>query len=483
MVGNTVRDLAQDLDPARSIHFVGVGGVGMSALAEILAARGFTVSGSDSRITERISALRHCGVRVFLQQGPQTIATLLAGCDHSPLVVVSTAVKESNPELAAVRAAGLEVVHRSDILAALLSPRQRSVAVAGSHGKTTTSTILSTLLLGAGLDPTVVVGGTVPWFGSNGHHGNDDLVVAEVDESDGTLVKFRPRLGIVTNVELDHTDHYRSLDDLLRTMSRFGGNCQTLITNADCPRLSATLPGTCQWSLRDNSTARYCFLPVSTSARDTVAAVYAGGKRLGQVKLPLAGRHNLANLAAAFSAALELGIPFRSLRKACRAIRAPGRRFELRAVVDERILVDDYAHHPTEVAATLAMARSMLGVADDSCPLPFSPHRVVTVFQPHRYSRTAQFLDAFAIALARSDVVLLTPIYGAGEQAIPGITHEALAAAVAKTGTRVKCFDSLKHVAADFLFHTRPGDLVIAMGAGSVNQLPGMLSSFQAVAA
>ena len=478
-----VRALVQDLDPARSIHFVGVGGVGMSALAEILAARGFTVSGSDSCITERINALRRCGVRIFRQQDARNIPILARCCDHSPLVVVSTAVKESNPELAAVRAAGLEVIHRSDLLAALLSPRLRSIAVAGSHGKTTTSTILSTLLMGVGLDPTVVVGGTVPWFGSNGRHGNDDLVVAEVDESDGTLVKFQPLLGIITNVELDHTDHYRSLGDLLHTMARFGGNCQTLLTNGDCPQLSKHLPGTRQWSLQDTSTAHYRFLPVRATANGTVADVHADGQRLGQVKLPLAGRHNLANLAAAFSAALELGISFRALRKACRAIRAPGRRFELRTVANGRILVDDYAHHPSEVAATLAMARSMVDVADGDCPLPFSPRRVVTVFQPHRYSRTGEFLEAFALALAQSDRVLLIPIYSAGERALPGISHEALAAAIARTGATVKCFDSLKHVAADFLIHTQPGDLVIAMGAGNVNQLPGLLTSSVALAA
>ncbi|OOV34630.1 UDP-N-acetylmuramate--L-alanine ligase [Candidatus Synechococcus spongiarum LMB bulk15M] len=474
--------MTHTLDPRRQIHFVGIGGAGMSALAEILMARGFHVSGSDICSSRSVDALRRAGARITLQQGPGAIDALRKDAPLPPLVVISSAIKDDNPELVAIRAAGkMDVIHRSDLLADLLAGHPRSVVVAGAHGKTTTSTILSTVLMEVGLDPTVVIGGVVPWFGSNGRHGCGDVVVAEADESDGTLVKFRPRIGVITNLELDHTDHYPDIDHLLDTMATFGRNCQTLLTNGDCPLLSQRLPGTRQWSLDGTSSAHYRFSEIRCSGQTSEAVVHAGSECLGPVVFPLTGLHNLANLAAALAAALELGIPFPALQKACEAIRAPGRRFEFHSVVDGRLLVDDYAHHPTEVAATLAMARLMVG--DDPSALPLTPKRVVVAFQPHRYSRTKDFLQEFALTLTAADAVLLLPIYSAGEESIAGVTHAALARAIADAGGTVHCFDSLEHLAQEFHRHTRPGDLMLAMGAGSVNRLPDLVRSAVPVAA
>ena len=448
----------------------------MSALAEILMARGFHVSGSDIRNSESVNALVRAGARISLQQGAAAVDALRKDAPLPPLVVVSSAIREDNPELMAIRAAGeMDVIHRSDLLADLLVSHPRSVVVAGAHGKTTSSTILSTILMETGLDPTVVIGGVVPWFGGNGRHGCGDVVVAEGDESDGTLVKFRPQIGVITNLELDHTDHYTDVNHLLGTMAEFGRNCQTLLTNGDCPLLSQHLPGTRQWSLDETSSAHYRFSNTRCSGRSSEAIVHAGSRCLGPVSFPLTGFHNLANLAAALATALELGIPFPALQKACEAIRAPGRRFEFHSVVDGRLLVDDYAHHPTEVAATLAMARLMVG--DDQSALPLTPQRVVIAFQPHRYSRTKDFLQQFALTLIAADVVLLLPIYSAGEESIAGVTHVALAKAIADAGGIVHCFDSLEHLAEEFHSHTRPGDLMLAMGAGSINRLPGLVRS------
>ena len=453
----------------------------MSALAEVLVARGFRVSGSDICCSRSVHTLRRAGAQISLQQGPEVVENLRKDHRLPPLVVTSSAIKEDNPELVAVRAAGeMEVIHRSDLLADLLASHPRSVAVAGAHGKTTTSTILSTVLMEAGTDPTVVVGGVVPWFGSNGRHGGGDVAVVEADESDGTLVKFRPRIGIITNLELDHTDHYTDISHLLDTMAEFGGNCQTLLTSGDCPLLSRHLPGTRQWSLDPASSAYYRFSHIRCFGRSSEAVVHAGAERLGPVVLPLTGLHNLANLAAALAAALEMGISFPALQKACEAVRAPGRRFEFHSVVDGRLLVDDYAHHPSEVAATLAMARLM--VDDDESPLPVTPKRVVIAFQPHRHSRTKEFLQEFASTLAAADVVLLLPIYGAGEESIAGVNHGVLAGAVGKAGGTVHCFGSLEHLAQELHSHTRPGDLVLAMGAGSINRLPGLVRAAVPVA-
>lgn len=454
----------------------------MSALAEVLMARGFRVSGSDICSSKSVNALGRAGAEITLQQGPEVVEDLRKNARLPPLVVTSSAIKEDNPELVAIRAAGeMEVIHRSDLLAELLDDHSHSIAVAGAHGKTTTSTILSTILMDVGMDPTVVVGGMVPWFGSNGRHGCGDVVVVEADESDGTLVKFRPRIGIITNLELDHTDHYTDISHLLDTMAEFGGNCQTLLTNGDCPLLSRHLPGTRQWSLDPTSSAHYHFSDIRCLGRSSEAVVHAGSERLGPVILPLTGLHNLANLAAALAAALEMGIPFPALQKACEAIRAPGRRFEFHSVVDGRLLVDDYAHHPSEVAATLAMARLM--VDDDESGLPVTPKRVVIAFQPHRHSRTKEFLREFALSLAAADAVLLLPIYGAGEESIAGVNHVALARAIGNAGGTVHCFGSLEHLAQELHSHTRPGDLVLAMGAGSINRLPGLVRSAIPIAA
>ena len=454
----------------------------MSALAEVLMACGFRVSGSDICSSRSVNALRRAGARITLQQSSSAVDALRKDAQLPPLVVISSAIKEDNSELVAIRAAGeMTVIHRSDLLADLLAGHSRSVVVAGSHGKTTTSTILSTILKEVGMDPTVVIGGVVPWFGSNGRHGCGDVVVAEADESDGTLVKFRPQIGIITNLELDHTDHYTDINHLLDTMAEFGGNCQTLLTNGDCPLLSRHLPGTRQWSLDQTSSAHYRLSDIRCFGQASEAVVHAGSQCLGPVVLPLTGLHNLANLAAALAAALELGISFSALQKACEAIRAPGRRFEFHSVVDGRLLVDDYAHHPSEVAATLAMARLM--VEDDESALPLTPKRVVVAFQPHRYSRTKDFLQEFALTLAGADMVLLLPIYGAGEEPIAGVNHVALARAIAKAGGTVRCFDSLEYLAQEFHSHTRPGDLMLAMGAGSINRLPGLVRSAVPMAA
>ena len=454
----------------------------MSALAEVLMACGFRVSGSDICSSRSVNALRRAGARITLQQSSSAVDALRKDAQLPPLVVISSAIKEDNSELVAIRAAGeMTVIHRSDLLADLLAGHSRSVVVAGSHGKTTTSTILSTILKEVGMDPTVVIGGVVPWFGSNGRHGCGDVVVAEADESDGTLVKFRPQIGIITNLELDHTDHYTDINHLLDTMAEFGGNCQTLLTNGDCPLLSRHLPGTRQWSLDQTSSAHYRFSDIRCFGQASEAVVHAGSQCLGPVVLPLTGLHNLANLAAALAAALELGISFSALQKTCEAIRAPGRRFEFHSVVDGRLLVDDYAHHPSEVAATLAMARLM--VEDDESALPLTPKRVVVAFQPHRYSRTKDFLQEFALTLAGADMVLLLPIYGAGEEPIAGVNHVALARAIAKAGGTVRCFDSLEYLAQEFHSHTRPGDLMLAMGAGSINRLPGLVRSAVPMAA
>ncbi len=466
------------LDRHQPLHFIGVGGIGMSALAGILAQRGHAVSGSDPREGKVGDQLRQLGVRVFREQNAATVAAIRGATSQTPLVVISSAVPASNPELLEVRRLGLPVCHRSDVLAALINS-QPSIAVAGSHGKTTTSTLVATLLAVTGQDPTAVIGGVVPAFGSNGHHGTGELLVAEADESDGSLVKFRPRLGLITNLELDHTDHYSDLDALISTLQRFANGSTRLLANRDCPILREHFEASHWWSVE--SPVGVDFAAIATDERGDGSTVdfYEAGSLVGSLELPLPGRHNLSNAAAALAACRLEGVPFTALREAVASLQPPGRRFDFRGDWHGRQVVDDYANHPSAVAATLGMARLML--QSGRSPLPSLPSRIMAVFQPHRYSRTAQFLDGFAQALSQADAVLIAPLYTAGEEPIEGISSEALGRAIQRLAPdlQVLVAGSLDELAEQVASTSLAGDLVLAMGAGDVNGLWDRLASLR----
>ena len=454
----------------------------MSAIAGILADRGYAVSGSDPRDNAVLQDLRSRGVRVFREQSAATINAIRSGTSRAPLVVVSSAVPAHNLELEEARRAGLQVLHRSDVLASLIAD-QRSVAVAGSHGKTTTSTLIATLLHATNHDPTAVIGGVVPAFGSNGRNGQGALLVAEADESDGTLVKFQAWLGVITNLELDHTDHYPDLAALIATLQRFGRGCQQLLANRDCPILSEQFEASHWWSIRDPDGVAFAALPEQLHGDGTEASFYENGTCVGRFRLPLPGLHNLSNAVAAMAVCRLHGVSFAELRRAVEGLQAPGRRFDYRGTWHGRQVVDDYAHHPSEVEATLATARLMVNSGRST--LPETPQRLLAIFQPHRYSRTAEFLDAFAQALSQADAVILAPLYAAGEAPIPGISSAALAAAIGrlKPDLPVAVTASLDELTEAVANNSRAGDLVLAMGAGDVNGLWGRLQQRQEPAA
>ncbi|NDC13934.1 MAG: UDP-N-acetylmuramate--L-alanine ligase [Synechococcaceae bacterium WB9_2_170] len=437
--------MAPLLDRHQPIHFIGVGGIGMSALAGILAQRGFVVSGSDSRDNTVLDNLRRSGVRVFRQQSRATVAAIRSGTSRPPLVVISSAVPKTNPELLEAQRVGLSICHRSDVLAALIRA-QPSVAVAGSHGKTTTSTLIATLLEATNHDPTA-------------------------DESDGSLVKFQAHLAVLTNVELDHTDHYPNLEALISTLKRFASRSKTLLANRDCPILREHFMATCWWSTQSPKGVDFAAIAVQERGDGTRADFYEKGQKVGSFELPLPGRHNLSNAAAAMAACRLEGVSFAELRLAVAALKPPGRRFDFRGTWHGRLVVDDYAHHPSEVAATLAMAQLML--SSGRSPLPISPKRLVTVFQPHRYSRTAQFLDGFAQALSQAERVVIAPLYAAGEAPISGVSSGALAKAIQRLSPRcvVGVATDLDDLAQQVAAISTEGDLVLAMGAGDVNSL------------
>ena len=442
----------------------------MSALAAILAERGFNVTGSDPREGAVMDQLRRRGVRVFRQQNASTVDAICSGTSIPPLVVTSTAVPESNTELRQAVRAGLQVVHRSDLLAALINA-QPSIAVAGSHGKTTTSSLVASLLQATNQDPTAVIGGIVPAFGSNGRVGKGRLLVAEADESDGSLVKFHPHLALLTNVELDHTDHYPNLEALVATLQRFASGAGQLLANRDCPVLRDQFKADHWWSINSPEGVSFAAIARQEQGDGTLADWYEHGQPIGQIELPLPGRHNLSNAAAAIAACRLEAVSFADLRQAIATLQPPVRRFDYRGNWHGRQVVDDYAHHPSEVSATLAMARLM--VTSGRSPLPLVPRRLVAVFQPHRYTRTAEFLPAFAAALTAADAVLLAPLYGAGETPIAGVDSHALAAAIRSLDSQLalEVCESLESLAELLARSSREGDLVLAMGAGDVNHL------------
>lgn len=463
------------LDIQIPVHFIGAGGIGMSALAQILLSRGHRVSGSDRRLSPAMESLKSAGMVAFDSQ----VAANFQALDHldrpSPIVVISSAIPDHNPELVAARDRKLEVWHRSDLLAALID-QQPSIAIAGSHGKTTTSTVVTTLLHGAGEDPTAVIGGIVPCYGSNGHAGQGRLLVAEADESDGSLVKFGASLGVITNLELDHTDHYRDLDDLIATLQRFGHGCKRLLANQDDPILSEHFQADAWWSIQRSDNVDFAGLPVALEGDRTIADLYEQGNFVGQISLPMPGLHNLSNTIGALAACRMEGVPLEHLISHIPALKTPGRRFDYRGDWQGRQIVDDYAHHPSEVAATLDMANLM--VSSGRSPLPKSPQRLVAVFQPHRYSRTQEFQNQFAEALISAELVLLAPVFSAGEAEMPGVNSEALASIMQELSTNqsVLVASTMDELVTLVKEHSLPDDLVLAMGAGDVNSLWSRLS-------
>jgi len=462
--------LTNPLNTQHPIHFIGIGGIGMSGLATILAKRGFTISGSDQKNSGTLKHLSAQGIQIFHKQNATNIQKICINRFLQPLVVTSSAIPDHNPELRAAKKAHLKIFHRSDILASLIK-KQPSIVVAGTHGKTTTSTFLTTFLAKANQDPTAVIGGLVPYYNSNSHTGLGKLLIAEADESDGSLVKLQSHLGIITNLELDHTDHYKNLRELINTMKIFGKNCKRLLANHDCPNLKKHIKASAWWSIETCKGVDFSALPIKLDGDQTIADIYEKGLKVGQIILPIPGLHNLSNAIAAIAACRMEGIPFEVLQKNIAYLQTPGRRFDFRGIWKGRQLVDDYAHHPSEVNATLNMAR--LIIESGTSQLPNQAKRLVTIFEPHRYSRINQFLEDFANALGKSDLVLIAPIYSAGERPIPKASSQTLADCIKEKypKTPVLAAKSLEELTVFVENYTKKDDLLITMGAGDINQL------------
>ncbi len=452
------------LGKTRRVHFIGIGGSGMSGIAELLANLGYVVTGSDekrSSVTHRLSEL---GVGVTEGHSASHIG-------EADVVVVSSAVKPSNPEVVEALSRRIPVIPRAEMLAELMRLRY-SIAVAGAHGKTTTTSMIALVLERAGLDPTAVIGGRLSAFGSNARLGRGPLMVAEADESDRSFLKLFPTMAVVTNIDYEHLDSYGGFEDLQQAFVDFANKVPfygAVITCADDPHLAAIVPRLTrrvvtyglesEWA--DISARDIQLGPMSVTA--TITRRQSGGVSPGALRLNVPGRHNLLNALATVAVGLELDVPFERIASGLEEFKGAERRFEVRGEANGVLVVDDYGHHPTEIAAVLAAAKTL-------------NRRIVVAFQPHRYSRTAALLDTFGPALAGADHIVLTDIYSAGEDPLPGATLEQLAASVrAAVSAPVDIVPVIDDVPPALARLAWPGDVVITLGAGSIGTVPDRL--------
>lgn len=455
------------LGKTRHVHFIGVGGIGMSGIAELLANLGYVVSGSDARrspVTDRLESL---GIRLSVGHAAEHVR----GAD---VVVVSSAVRPANAEVVEAHRLGVPVIPRAEMLAELMRLRY-AIAVAGAHGKTTTTSMIALVLERAGLDPTAVIGGRLSAFGSNARLGRGALMVAEADESDRSFLKLFPTIAVITNIDHEHLESYGGFDELQQAFVDFANKVPfygAVVACADDSDLAAVLPKMTRrlitYGLQTPGaevTADDVTLgPMTASARvHRRAPGESSPTTLGRIVLNVPGRHNLSNALAAVAVGLELDLSFARIASGLEQFRGAERRFEVKGEPNGILIVDDYGHHPTEIAAVLAAARSL-------------QRKVHVVFQPHRYSRTAALLASFGPALAAADHIVLTDIYAAGEDPIPGVTVETLADAIRRaTDVPLDVVPRLDDVPALVASTARPGDVVITLGAGSVGTLPDRL--------
>jgi UDP-N-acetylmuramate--alanine ligase len=436
---------------AQRVHFIGIGGIGMSGIAEILLNLGYAVSGSDlkrSSITNRLESL---GVVLFEGHAAANVV-------GSGVVVVSSAVNESNPEVAEARARKIPVIQRAEMLAELMRLKY-GIAVAGMHGKTTTTSMVAAVLAAGDLDPTVVVGGRVDALGSNARLGKSHYLVAEADESDRSFLKLSPILSVVTNLDREHMDCYRDMADVedafVEFMNRvpfYGAN----VVCADNPALQQVLPRVRRRVFTYGASLEADTLPASGTARSRFEVATAQNV-LGPFELHVPGRHNVLNATAAVAIAAQLDLPEKAIIEGLRSFRGVDRRFQQKGSVQGITVVDDYGHHPTEIRATLQAARDC------------GYRHIHVLFQPHRYTRTRDLIDEFAICFDDASTVEILDIYAASEDPIPGVTAQALADRIGRSAVRYAA--SPEAAIESILNRAEPGDLILTLGAGNVSQL------------
>lgn len=441
----------------RHIHMVGIGGAGMSGIAEVLLNQGYDISGSDLSDSAVVRHLRSLGARVAVGHAAENVGDV-------QVLVKSTAIGDDNPELVEARRRNIAIIPRAEMLAELMRLRQ-GIAIAGTHGKTTTTSLTATIFDAAGLDPTVIIGGRLNVYGANAHLGHGKYLIAEADESDGSFLCLLPIINVVTNVDEDHLDYYRNREGIDAAFVQFMNNIPFYGINVVCgddPGVRALLPRVKRPVLTYGFAAdsHLRAVPLESGPRSRFE-VWRGNAKLGEASLPQPGRHNILNALAAIGAAMAADISFERCAEGLSGFGGVGRRFEFKGEKDGVTVVDDYGHHPAEIAATLTTARQV-----------FPGRRIVAAFQPHRFSRTQAHFGEFCKVFDQVDMVLLTEIYAASEKPIPGISGQSLAQGVRQiSATPVYYYQTLEAMTQALPKLLRAGDVLLTLGAGSITRL------------
>ncbi len=430
----------------------------MSSIAKVLLEMGYNVSGSDAQASAVTTKLATAGAKVYTGHSYENVADTQA-------VVVSTAIPKTNPEVQAAIDKGIPVYHRADMLAFLMS-KQKGIAVAGAHGKTTTTSMIALMLERANTDPTIVIGGELDSIGGSAKLGHGSYIVAEADESDGSFLKLSPQIAIVTNIENDHMDYYKTMDNILRTFSEFlhkldptDGIAILCFDNTHVRNIAANLERRyVSYALEHE--ADYTARNIKSDGPVSVFDVYQQGNLLGTAKISVPGIHNVSNALAAVAVGMNAGLSFSQIVEGLGMFQGAKRRFQSKGRVNGVWVVDDYAHHPTEISTTLLGARQT------------EPKRLICVFQPHRYTRTKFLQKEFGSAFSQADLLILTDIYSAGEQPIPGVNGETIKNEIeCQTDQRVTYVPDKDKIARYLAEIVQAGDLVITMGAGNIYQV------------
>lgn len=441
----------------RKIHFVGIGGIGMSGIAELLLNLGYRVSGSDLRESETTRRLADLGGEIVIGHSAENLINV-------DVVVTSTAVKADNAEVLEAHRRHIAVIPRAEMLAELMRMKY-GIAIAGTHGKTTTTSMMSVVLQHAGVDPTAVIGGKLDAFGSNAKLGRGKFLVAEADESDGSFMLLSPTIAVVTNIDLDHLDYYSGIEQIKQIFVDFINKVPfygRAILCLEDRNVQAILPEVKKRFSTYGFSSQADFYAQDIQQRQgrTSFTAFYQGEELGRISFSMPGRHNVLNALAVLAVAHELELPFTAVVGGFRHFGGLQRRFEVRHQVNNIMVIDDYGHHPAEIKATLAAAKSSWG------------KRVIAVFQPHRYSRTEALFADFLTAFYDADVLIVTAVYAAGEDLREGASGAALATGIIEHGHKAVSYcETLENVVAKVVSLAQPGDMVISLGAGNINQI------------
>ena len=442
----------------------------MSGIAKVLIGKQFSVSGSDVLKNDQTKKLYNNGATIFNNQNKKNIDTILKKFPGKKIIaVISSAIKKNNIELSYCIEKKITIRHRSEILSMIMNDYQ-SIGVAGTHGKTSTSTFLFTLLDLCTNNVSGIIGGILPKYDNNSFIKDTKYFVAELDESDGSISNYKINLGILNNIDYDHCDYYKNIEQMINTFKIFETNSNKLLVNGDCEIIQKYIKSDFKWSTVNVDNINYSLIPISQTATSTIAHYFEQEELISELEIPIPGLHNLSNVAAAIAACRIHNVDFDIIKTKISKIKLPLKRFEFKGNIEGRTIVDDYAHHPKEIKATIKLGRLFLNEHKKY-------KRLIAIFQPHRFSRVNEFFIEFANELALADQIIITNIYGAGEKNINNISSSIISKEIFKSNKNVKRVKDNNEIRKNFHYLTKENDLIINMGAGDCHNLWHILTS------